>query len=76
MQYLVVIALITVVYFFFIKKRPITNTTSKKSTQKKTKPQSNDMVECSTCGIYCEVDDSILSNGKYYCSSECLDEAV
>ncbi|EDZ61717.1 conserved hypothetical protein [Sulfurimonas gotlandica GD1] len=30
------------------------------------------MIECAECGIYCEVDDTILSNNKYYCSQECL----
>ena len=68
-KYLVVIGVITFIYFFFIKERP-----SKKSTKNKKQNdiQSNDMVECSTCNIYCEIDEAILSRGKYYCSSECL----
>ena len=74
MQYLVVVALIVTVYFLYIRKKPIKRTTTK-NREKTTKPQSNDMVECSACGIYCEVDDSILSNGKYYCSDECLGKA-
>jgi len=71
MQYLVVIALIAVVYFFFIKKKPITY---KENKNKESKPQSGDMVECPTCGVYTEIDDAILSNGKYYCSQECLEK--
>lgn len=71
MQYLVIVALIAIVYFFFIKKKPIQHNSKK---EESSKPQSNDMVECSACGIYCEVNESILSNGKYYCSSECVEK--
>ena len=67
MQYLVIIALIAFIYFFYIKERP-----SKKSFTKEDSSKANDMVECAKCGIYCEIDDAILSNGKYYCSKECI----
>lgn len=73
-QWIVVIVLIVAVYFIFIKKRPPLGDNKKETTKKKNKEevQSNDMVECAECGIYCEVDDTILSNNKYYCSQECL----
>lgn len=73
-QWIVVIVLIVTVYFIFIKKRPPLRQNKKETTKKKNKEevQSNDMVECVECGIYCEVDDTILSNNKYYCSQECL----
>lgn len=71
MQYLVIIALIAIVYFFFIKKKPIVH--QEKKTKEK-KLESGDMVECPTCGVYTEIDDAILSNGKYYCSQECLEK--
>lgn len=72
MQYLVVIALIAFVYFFFIKKKPIQkpNTQNKKNE----KLQGNDLVQCPSCGVYTEVDDALLSSGKYYCSKECLEK--
>ncbi|MFT7860664.1 MAG: PP0621 family protein [Sulfurimonas sp.] len=63
-----VIAVIAIVYFLLIKKKPIASN----STKKDQKPQANDMVECASCGVYVEVHDAILSNGKYYCSKECL----
>jgi len=70
-QELLLIALvIAVVYFMFIKKKP--NIKNNTSSSKKDELQSNDMVECSGCGIYCEVGDTIISNNKYYCSKECL----
>ena len=73
-QWIVVIVLIVAVYFFFIKKRPAVAQKKKDSTDKKSKDkvQSNDMIECTECGTYCEIDDTILSANKYYCSQECL----
>ena len=72
MQYLVVIALIAFVYFVFIKKKPLQK--QKVSEQKKEQLQSNDLVECPKCGVYVEVDEALLANGKYYCSKECLEK--
>ncbi len=70
LKYLLVIAVIAFIYYVFIKKKPaVTNKENKK--ENKTK-DSNEMVQCSKCDIYCELDDAILSNGKYYCSNECL----
>ena len=73
-QWIVVIGLIVVVYLMFIKKRPQVKQNNNDSSDKSTKEevQSNDMIECAECGIYCEIDDAILSNNKYYCSQECL----
>jgi len=72
LKLLLIIAVIAVVYFLFIKKKPLKNNKYKKA---KEKLQSNDMVECKTCGIYAEVGDSILSGSSYYCSQECLEKA-
>lgn len=72
MQYLVVIGLIALVYFFFIKKKPIRNQEPPK--KKNEKLQGNDLVQCPSCGVYTEVDEALLSNGKYYCSKECLEK--
>lgn len=71
LKYLLVVAVISIVYFFFIKKKPIKDSNSSKDS----KLESNDMVQCPTCGTYCEVNDSILSNGKYYCSKECVEKS-
>ena len=74
MKLLLVIGVIAVVYFLFIKKKPAVTKPDKqnKNTATKDEVQSSDMVECATCGIYCEVSDALLSNNKYYCSDECL----
>jgi len=68
-KYLVVIGVIAFIYFVFIKKKPH----KKSNTHKKQDDiKTNDMIQCSKCAIYCELEDAILSNGKYYCSDECL----
>lgn len=72
LKYLIVIGVIAFVYFFFIKKKP---ETSLNSNSNNTKPQSSDMVECVSCGTYVQIDESILSDGKYYCSKECVNES-
>ncbi|MEA2091555.1 MAG: PP0621 family protein [Campylobacterota bacterium] len=71
LKFLLVVGVIAFVYFMFIKKKPLVES-AKKETKSKDEVQSNDMVECAECGIYCDIDDSILSNNKYYCSQECL----
>ena len=73
LKILLVAAVIAVVYFMFIKKKP--TLTESENEQKKEKKESSEMVECSTCDIYCSLDDAILSNGKYYCSKECVEKA-
>ncbi|MBU1659321.1 hypothetical protein KKG72_09760 [bacterium] len=65
LKLLLIIGVIAIIYFVFFKKKPLQNNNNSHI-------ESNDMIECSACGIYSEVDDSILSNGKYYCSPECL----
>lgn len=66
LKIILVLVVIYVVYKFFIKKKPL----EKKSDKNEKQP--NDLVECAKCGVYCELNEAILSNGKYYCSNECL----
>ncbi len=73
LKVLLVVVVIGVVYFMFIKKKPIAN--SKKEDKKYTNTQTNDMLECEECGVYCDIDEMILSNSKYYCSQECLEKS-
>ncbi len=76
LKILLVIGVIAAVYFMFFKKKPIQSNTKTKKDKKSEKLEANDMVECPTCGVYSELDDSVLSNGKYYCSSECASKAL
>ena len=75
-KYIVVIGVILAIYYFFIKKKPTNNQYSNEKKQKKETDNSNDMVKCESCGIYCEIDDSILNSGKYYCSDECIKKGL
>ena len=77
LKLLLVIGVIATVYFLFIKKKPAIKNSTKDNDSKSVEDevQSNEMVECSTCGVYCEADEAILSNSKYYCSNECLEKA-
>ena len=69
LKILLLVAVIGIVYFIFFKKKP--NKMIEDSSDEK---KAHDMIECANCGVYSEIDDSILSNAKYYCSSECLKE--
>lgn len=71
LKFLLIVVVISIVYFMFIKKKPTTNEKSDKNR----KANADEMVECANCGVYAELQECILSNGKYYCSKECLKEA-
>ena len=73
LKLLLVIGVIYAVYFFFIKKKPQVQGGSKNATRDKAEP--NEMVECASCGVYCELEEAILSNARYYCSQECVNRA-
>ncbi len=71
LKVLLVLGVIGAVYFIFFKKKP-----RKTKEDKKSDAQASDMVKCPSCGVYSELSDSILSNGKYYCCNECVDKAL
>jgi uncharacterized protein len=71
-KWLLVIGVIWFVYQFFIKKDKKSFTKQSSKSQNKTQKEVNEMVECSKCGVFVEIQEAILSNGKYYCSNECL----
>lgn len=52
-------------FFFFKKAR-------EKDIERKDELIEDEMVECPTCKTYVSKDEAILSNGKAYCSKECL----
>jgi uncharacterized protein len=68
---LLIIAIVGVmIYRFFGGKVPILDS-AKKSSPKPTKREKEEaMVECSKCGTYVTIEESILISGKYYCD-EC-----
>jgi len=74
LKLLLVIGVIAVVYFMFIKKKPAVTQNKTDVKKKQTDEPSSEMIECASCGIYCEIDDTIISNNKYYCSNECVEK--
>ena len=70
LKVLLVVGVIGIVYFMFIKKKPA-NISQNRANKKET-PKADDMVECSSCGVYAQVSESLLSGSEYYCSKECL----
>ncbi|RBQ26744.1 MULTISPECIES: PP0621 family protein [Arcobacteraceae] len=57
-----------VIYIIFFKK-------SRKSDIKKDdKLISDEMVECPTCKTFVSQKEAIVSNGKFYCSKDCLEK--
>jgi len=65
-------AVIYIVYIMFFKQQKRQNN-QQESTKNTT--EANEMIECANCGVYTEISECILSNGKYYCSKECIKEA-
>jgi len=52
-----------VIYFFFFKNGGFS--------KKIDKDDSETMVECSACQTYISVNETVIKDGEYYCSSEC-----
>jgi len=73
LKVLLIGAVIYAVYFMFFKQKPIQQ--RKESKQDTQKSDADEMIECANCGVYTEISECIISNGKYYCSQECVSEA-
>jgi uncharacterized protein len=67
-KFLALVAVVFMVYIIFFKK----NRENQIKRDKKNEEITDTMVECPTCSVYVSKDDAVLSNGKYFCSSECL----
>jgi len=64
---LAILAVLFLVYIVLFKKD------REKEVNKKEDEKIEDiMVECPTCGTFVSKKEGILSNGKYFCSKECL----
>ena len=63
LKVLAVILIIFLIYILLFKKNR-----EKEINEKIT----DEMVECPTCKTYVSQKEAILSNGKFYCSKECL----
>lgn len=64
-----VIVIVFLIYILFFKK-----SREKEINSKKNENIIDEMIECSTCKVYVSQKEAILSNGKFYCSKECLEK--
>ena len=73
-KWLLVIGVIGAIYYLFIKKSApsVAKKSPKKDDRDRNTEDVEEMIECSRCGVYVEIEEAILSNGRYYCSKECL----
>ncbi|MGC9350576.1 MAG: PP0621 family protein [Sulfurovum sp.] len=68
---IIIFAVVTLlIYKFLGGKLP---TIGKKSPEEK-KIDEDTLVECETCHTFVTLKESIIINGKYYCSQECADK--
>ncbi|QOG13195.1 PP0621 family protein [Arcobacter sp. FWKO B] len=64
---LIFIVILVLVYLVFFRKRRVKNGDKKDEI-------ADTLIECKTCGTYITKDEAILSNGKHFCSKECLNK--
>lgn len=67
LKVLAVLAVLFLVYIVLFKKDR-----EKEVTKKEDEKIEDVLVECPTCGTFVSKKEGILSNGKFYCSKECL----
>lgn len=68
LKFLAVAVVLFIVYLLFFKKSREKDVVQTKKDEKIT----DELVECPTCSTYVSQNEAILSNGKFYCSKECL----
>ncbi|MBU0925293.1 metallothionein [bacterium] len=67
LKVIAVVVVIFLIYILLFKKNR-----EKDITKKKNEKITDEMVECPSCKTYVSQKEAILSNGKFYCSKECL----
>ncbi len=62
---LIVLLVVVLIWFLFFRKKKVKNNINKNI-------ESFDMIECQICKNFVSQDEAIFSNGRWYCSKECL----
>lgn len=60
--------ILTLIYFMFFSKR------KEFSPKKQEKAMEEAMIPCDTCGVYVQAKETLMSSGKHYCCSQCLEK--
>lgn len=68
------IILIALFALLFIIVRPLLMTSNARRNKKRDE-HIEEMVECACCSIYTARNEALISQGKYFCSKECLQKA-
>lgn len=66
-KFMAFLGVLFLVYLVFFKKNRESSIKDKKNEEIE-----DTFIECPTCKVFVSKDDAILSNGKYFCSRECL----
>lgn len=66
LKLLLFVGLASTVYFVFFKKKNL-------SSPRNDHAQEEAMIPCAQCGTYVQLKESLMRDGKYYCSHECLE---
>lgn len=66
LKLLLFIGALSAVYFFFFKKKSLSPPSSDNS-------QEEAMIPCAKCGMYVQIKETLMRDGKYYCSRECME---
>ena len=67
LKIIAIFVVLFLVYILFFKKNRERNIKNKRNEMIE-----DEMVECPTCKTYVSQKEAILSNGKFYCSKDCL----
>lgn len=65
-KFLALVAVLFIIYVAFFKKNK-----KEGHANKKKEITGDTMLECSQCGTFVTEDDSIIKDGKFFCSKEC-----
>jgi uncharacterized protein len=68
MKIILLLLAIFVIYLLFFKNKRVDGV------KKNDKLISDEMVECPTCSTFVAQSEAIVSNGKFFCSKECLNQ--
>ena len=71
-KFLAFAAVLFLIYILLFKKNRVQNNTTTCKKKRNDDKSIEELVECPKCGTFVSKNEAILSNGKYYCSKECL----
>lgn len=66
MKFLLFIGLLVAVYVLFFKQKSLSSSSSDTTSD-------DTMIPCAKCGTYVQTKETIIREGKHYCSRECME---